>query len=144
MRSVQGGTDASDLRHDLELVGAIVVPVGVAVVFLVLSPWWAYLGVASVAFTTLVGARHGTRGLTAESARAVRWVPRLLAGALSIMWALVATGMVLGSVPTATVAGGIAMYSWICIGYGWITGWLVRRLVPQRTPSWEARDDEPG
>lgn len=71
-------------------------------------------------------------------------MPRLLAGALSTMWALVATGMVLGSVPTATVAGGIAMYSWICIGYGWITGWLVRRLVPQRTHRWEARDDDPG
>lgn len=119
-------------------------PVGVAVVVLVLSPWWAYLGVASVAFTTWVGVRHGSRGLTAESARAVRWVPRLLVGALSIMWAVVATWMVLWRAPTVTVAGGIAVFSWICIGYGGITGWLVQRLAPQRTPRMEVRGDDRG
>lgn len=124
-----GHAGTQGIRGDLELMAAIFAPIVVATLFFMTSRWLAYLSVMSVVLSIWAGLRRGEHGGLVRSPRIAYFVQIALMCALTGSWAVVVTAMILLRTPPIDIAAAILLFSWICLGYGWAAGWLIKLVI---------------
>jgi hypothetical protein len=113
------------LRDDAMLMVAVVLPALIGVLILVTPRWYGYLGLLSAAFNLRAAMRRSAR-VSPDRERPVRLIERAIGVAIVAFWAVFLTVMIAARAPTFAVAVFATAFAWMCIGYGWLAGWLLR------------------